>query len=66
MNEHYYAHTNEQRKQSLRDHLFGTAEIAQSKALPQLAYSAFFCGILHDGQISARISRKVKWEKYNS
>ncbi len=48
MNEHYYAHTNEQRKQSLRDHLFGTAEIAQSKALPQLAYSAFFCGILHD------------------
>lgn len=58
----YFAHTREDgEKQSLRDHLYGTAGLAASYARPALENSARFAGLLHDlGKYQEAFQRRLK------
>ena len=57
-----YAHTREDgAKQLLKDHLIGTAAMAQGFAIRQLNESAYLAGLLHDlGKYSDDFQRRLK------
>ena len=58
----YYAHTDGERKQTLKEHLRGTAELAE-KFAGQFGKKdwGFCCGALHDiGKYSENIKRKLQ------
>ena len=58
----YLAHCNEKHSQTLKDHLFGTAELA-SRFAERFEKSdwGYYCGMLHDiGKYSLAFQEKIK------
>jgi len=56
----YFAHTNEAEKQLLKDHLVGTATLAESFSLPAYGACAYFLGLLHDiGKYQPSFQRRL-------
>ena len=58
----YYAHLTESRKQSVKEHLQGTAKLAEKFAAKfGSADWGYYCGLLHDmGKYSSEFQRKIQ------
>lgn len=58
----YYAHLTESRKQSVKEHLQGTAKLAEKFAAKFGSEDwGYYCGLLHDiGKYSSEFQRKIQ------